>query len=97
MLLHGERRDASTSCGWEYSHTSEIIQAPTDRLHIAQDSAQRTGLRSVSRVRLESERAFDEVVALGQPAILEGLDIGSCTRDWSLDYLSRQIGAERKV
>lgn len=97
MLLNGEKRDASTSCGWVYSHTSEIIQTPPERLHIAQDNAQRTELRSVRRVRLESQIAFDEVVALGQPVILEGLDIGSCTRNWSLDYLSRQIGGERKV
>lgn len=97
MLLHGERWDASISCGWEYSHTSEIIQTLPGRLLVAQDSTQRTELRSVPRVRLESERAFDEVVALGQPVILEDLDIGSCTRKWSLDYLSKQIGGERKV
>lgn len=97
MLLHGDRRDSSYSCGFEYSHTSEIMQIPPDRLHIAQDSSQRTDLRCVPRAKLESRGAFEKVVALCQPVILEGLDIGSCTSQWTLDYLSRKIGSDRKV
>lgn len=97
MSLHGERRDSSVPCGFEYSHTSEIIQTSPDRLHTSQNSSQRTELRSVPRAKPESEGAFDKVVALCQPVILEGLDIGSCTRQWTLDYLSRKIGSDRKV
>ena len=53
--------------------------------------------RALSRVRLASRKAFDTIVTKASPVIIEGLDIGSCTRLWTEDYLRDNVGADRQV
>lgn len=97
MRLPGTRRDTLASGGWEFSHTGEIVQTSPNSLHATQEDSQRAEVRSIPRVKLESGDSFENILASDQPVILEGLDIGPCTSKWSLDYLTRQIGEERKV
>lgn len=97
MKLLGTRRDALMLGGWEFSHTGEIVQMPPRNLQVVEEGPQRTEIRPIPRVNLDSEKSFEKFLAMDQPVILEGLDIGPCTRKWSLDYLTRQIGEERKV
>lgn len=96
MKLPGARRDASMS-GWAFSHTGEIVQMPPDHLHAVQEGSQQVEVRHVPRAKLDAGECFDKIIALDQPLILEGLDIGPCTSKWSLDYLTTQIGGHRKV
>lgn len=97
VKLPGSRRDTSTSGGWEFSHTGEIVHMPPDSLHVAREGSHSAEIRPVRRVKLDSGHSFEKLLALDQPAILEGLDLGPCTTKWSLDYLTRQIGKDRKV
>lgn len=50
----------------------------------------------VRRCQIESAEDFDAILTAGVPVILENLDIGTCTRLWSSDYLKSKIG-ERPV
>lgn len=52
---------------------------------------------AVPRIHVNAEQDFDSLLTSRQPAIIEGLDIGSCTRLWTLDYLEDRIGADRPV
>lgn len=70
---------------------------PPNDLHVAQEGSRRAEVRAVPRTTLSVGDSFEEIIALDQPVILEGLDIGPCTTKWSLDYITRQIGEERKV
>jgi tRNA wybutosine-synthesizing protein 4 len=51
----------------------------------------------VRRLSIKSAQDFEGVLDNAQPAILEGLDIGSCSRDWSFAYLKERIGVRRQV
>ncbi|CAO2654888.1 Nn.00g116210.m01.CDS01 [Neocucurbitaria sp. VM-36] len=51
----------------------------------------------VSRVQLRSAEDFSQLVALSNPAIVEGLNIGPCVDLWTLDYLKEKIGPEREL
>jgi len=53
--------------------------------------------KAISRVRVASRQGFEETVTKAKPVILEGLDIGSCTRIWTTDYLRDAVGASRPV
>lgn len=53
--------------------------------------------KAISRVRVASRQGFEEIVTRARPVILEGLDIGSCTRIWTTDYLRDAVGANRPV
>ncbi|KAF2263362.1 LCM-domain-containing protein [Lojkania enalia] len=54
-------------------------------------------LSTVQRIKLQSPEEFSRLLAVSQPTILEGLDIGPCTDLWTLDYLKKQIGPDREV
>lgn len=54
-------------------------------------------LTAIDRVRVASARAFAAIVMEGRPTVLEGLNIGSCTKVWDVDYLRKRVGASRQV
>lgn len=82
---------------FEYSHSGEIVQAPPEDLRPAQASPQPAAVRTVKRVRLSTGHSFEDIVAQGEPVVIQGLDLGPCTAQWSLGYLANQIGPDRKV
>ncbi|KAF2152543.1 LCM-domain-containing protein [Myriangium duriaei CBS 260.36] len=52
---------------------------------------------TVPRMRLQTQKDFQEVFRCGEPVILEDLDIGDCTSKWTVSYLRDKIGPERSV
>ncbi|KAI9836419.1 MAG: hypothetical protein M1819_001450 [Sarea resinae] len=55
------------------------------------------GVMPVPRIHIAKARDFERLVNKARPAIIEGLDIGICTKEWSLDYLKEKIGADHPV
>ncbi|KAF9694375.1 hypothetical protein EKO04_007368 [Ascochyta lentis] len=53
--------------------------------------------KTVPRVQLHSSKDFAALVATSQPAIITGLDIGPCTKLWTLDYIQNKLGADREL
>ncbi|KAI9842109.1 MAG: tRNA methyltransferase ppm2 [Sclerophora amabilis] len=52
----------------------------------------------VPRIRISSARDFDDVVREAQPVIIEGLNVGECTNNWtSNEYLKDKVGTDRAI
>ncbi|KAL8891899.1 MAG: hypothetical protein Q9215_001111 [Flavoplaca cf. flavocitrina] len=51
--------------------------------------------QAVKRVRLESQADFDQLMLLGQPFVMEGLNLGECMTEWTVDKLVQKINSER--
>ncbi|KAJ5620421.1 LCM-domain-containing protein [Penicillium lagena] len=54
-------------------------------------------VKSAPRIRIKSATQFQQVVAKGQPVIIEGSDIGPCTELWTKEYLTDAVGRDRKI
>ena len=52
---------------------------------------------AVPRIRVDVQKDFEKVLNKSQPVIIEGLDIGTCTQAWTLDYLKAKVGEDRPV
>lgn len=52
---------------------------------------------SIQRGRVETARHFDQIVDRSTPFVIEGLDLGSCVTEWTLDNLEKKIGIGRPV
>lgn len=52
---------------------------------------------SIPRVRISSAEDFNRLLQAAQPVILEELDIGACTSQWTNEYLKEKVGADREV
>lgn len=80
------------------SHSGEIVQARSQTVHeVEENSDNPLDIAQIPRVRLDSQEDFEKIIAAGLPAILVGLDMGSCVDKWSLDYVVDRLGEDRKV
>lgn len=52
---------------------------------------------AIQRGRVETARHFDQIIDRSNPFVIEGLDLGSCVTEWTLDNLERKIGTGRPV
>lgn len=59
--------------------------------------AEGEGKRSIPRLRIETSTDFIQMIKNSQPFIIEGLDLGPCQREWTLDLLKARIGPNRSV
>ncbi|KAL1655915.1 tRNA methyltransferase ppm2 [Didymella pomorum] len=53
--------------------------------------------KEIPRVQLQSPDDFATLVATSKPAIITGLDIGPCTKLWTLEYLESKLGSGREL
>jgi tRNA wybutosine-synthesizing protein 4 len=60
-------------------------------------SNEQVSISSIPRVKLQTANDFTELLRRGEPAVIEGLDLGSCVSNWTLDYLVDKVGHDRKV
>lgn len=58
---------------------------------------QATSVKEIPRVRITSEEDFAALMAKGEPAILDGLEFGSCVEKWNWEYLKDQVGRDRQI
>lgn len=52
---------------------------------------------TIPRVRIADVADFERIVKVASPVIIEGLDLGTCTKLWSAQYLKEMIGPDREV
>lgn len=52
---------------------------------------------AIQRGRVETAHHFNQIIDRSTPFVIEGLDLGSCVTEWTLDNLERKIGIERPV
>lgn len=51
----------------------------------------------VAREHVNMLSSFVRLMNKSEPAVMEGLELGSCTRSWTTEYLKRKIGRDREV
>ena len=49
------------------------------------------------RMRLEESQNFEHVVGISNPVVMEGMYLGPCITEWSLEALKVKVGAKRPV
>lgn len=54
-------------------------------------------ITGIQRINIETASEFERLLRDSRPAVMEGLDLGPCVRDWSLDALKAKIGSDRMV
>lgn len=54
-------------------------------------------IRGIASVEVKSRRDFERVLNNGKPVIIKDLDLGNCTKTWSVASLKSKIGADRPV
>lgn len=98
-LSEAEKSVPAPALPWVHERTVELI--PTQRgLPIAprqQGNREPTEPTPIPRLRLGTGDDFAKVVRDGRPVVLEGLDLGSCVANWTLNYLADKVGADREV
>lgn len=88
----------TTGAPWEFVHTFDGAAAPKPTPISLSSSAPGTqALVKVPRVKVNSSVEFDKILDASKPVILEGLDIGVCTKEWTSEYLKDKVGADREV
>ena len=79
------------------------LQSKTEVHTVAEDPASRNQSQIISlyaqipRIKLDAQNLFARIVGQSMPAILEDLELGHCTKLWTLDYLKTTVGARRSV
>lgn len=81
---------------WAYLQTNSPISKPTPK---AQGDVVQTAppLVQVCRLKINSSDEFQTVLRAGSPAIIEGLNLGTCIKEWTPEGLKEKIGGDRKV
>ncbi|SZF05396.1 unnamed protein product [Blumeria hordei] len=79
---------------WRFLHKIDVKNS--SKSTISQKTMRHRGLMKISRTKIQSKTHFEEIISVGKPVILEGLDIGSCTSKWTTEYLTCAIGEERE-
>lgn len=82
---------------WAYLRTNGPHTLKTNTTAIAATGQVAPSLTSVPRIKINSSNEFHQVLQAGVPVIIEGSNIGSCTTDWTADYLREKIGPGREV
>ncbi|KAL9607931.1 MAG: hypothetical protein Q9167_007201 [Letrouitia subvulpina] len=54
-------------------------------------------ITGILRTNIKTASEFERLLHDSRPAVMEGLDLGPCVRDWSLDALKAKIGSNRMV
>ncbi|KAF3765927.1 hypothetical protein M406DRAFT_11295, partial [Cryphonectria parasitica EP155] len=100
LSLPGARSDGLSleDLKWQFVQSGEIVQSPPGDVQKPQVSPDQIAeVQRIRRVSVESEEAFEKLIADGLPVILERLNLGPCLATWSLRYLTHCIGERRKV
>ncbi|APA15606.1 hypothetical protein sscle_15g103760 [Sclerotinia sclerotiorum 1980 UF-70] len=83
---------------WKFMRTIDGAPSPkTISTSLLSATPGTQSLVKVPRVKLNSSMEFDKILDAGKPIILEGLDTGVCTKEWTSDYLKDKVGADREV
>ncbi|KAL8674285.1 MAG: hypothetical protein Q9224_007501, partial [Gallowayella concinna] len=71
------------------------IPAPVDPSR--QETTEDNWSERVSRVTIKSAEDFDHLIEQGNPFVVEDLGLGICTKQWTVDELTRNVGPNRLV
>ena len=86
--------DQACTSGSNKEKNSQLRESPSIPLAPLAESE---GMRGILRVKIETSNDFMRMINDSQPFIVEGLNLGTCQREWNLDFLKARIGPHRSV
>ena len=92
--------DSPTQAWRPYEVSARTITKHDDESSVHEDEIpahQHSNPPAVPRICVQDKKDFEKVLNRSQPVIIEGLDIGTCTHAWTLDYLKAKVGESRSV
>lgn len=92
-----KRVDSTVENTWSLAASASKVYPQPQVRRLAVEPRGPDLVKSVPRIRIKSAAQFEQVVAKGQPVIIEGSDIGPCTELWTKEYLADAVGRDRKV
>ena len=54
-------------------------------------------MKPIPRITVKSREEFETLLRSGRPVILQGLNLGPCVDQWSLDTVASKAGKDREV
>ncbi|KAI5864157.1 LCM-domain-containing protein [Durotheca rogersii] len=84
---------------WGFSKVIEITdEVESQRAYVTTPTEHGTAAAvDIPKTRVTTAAEFAAVLKAGKPVILDGGDLGGCTRTWSSDYIVQQLGFDREV
>lgn len=104
LAVDSTRHEGSQPCPslpprrWEFSRSGEIVTKPLEPAYALDDNRkQPSEIKPIPRISVASKESFEDVLQKCLPIVIEGVDLGPCRNNWTLKYLTAQIGKDRKV
>jgi hypothetical protein len=83
---------------WKLVQTVEIKpQGNSEGLSGAWPAVTKPDISPIHKIKLRSAKESAHIMQAAQPVVMEGLDLGTCVSNWTLDYLQGNVGEDRKV
>ncbi|KAL9030825.1 MAG: hypothetical protein Q9196_001079 [Gyalolechia fulgens] len=100
MHCSNHSEDSNTAQRW-IAGKNEPLDGRSERGLRGEDSRAATtyaaNSEEILRVKIDTAGDFDRLIAEGKPFVMEGLDIGNCTKNWTVEELIKKIGPDRIV
>jgi tRNA wybutosine-synthesizing protein 4 len=93
----GDAITASREGSWVYTHTVDPRPSVSQSKASERTSQFPAELTRVRRLRFGDSDDFPSLLQAGVPVVLEGLNLGVCTREWTPQGLKAKIGSDREV
>lgn len=87
----------SPTSGIEYMESHKVVGSTNGDNRLSETPAGKATMTAIPRIKVSSEKAFDEALRDGRPHIIEGLDLGNCLQRWTSEYMVERVGEHTKV
>ncbi|KAI2617384.1 LCM-domain-containing protein [Hypoxylon sp. NC1633] len=96
-LISGLPCCSSPTRQYELSKIVELTEQIDPQNVTASRNKQTAARVDIPRIQISTVAAFTEVLIAGRPVIIEGNELGGCTKTWSSEYIVKQLGFDREV
>ncbi|KAI1076489.1 LCM-domain-containing protein [Whalleya microplaca] len=97
-LIHTATKSTGFDSEWKFIRIAEVAEELKSRQVSTPQCKDETAAKvDIPRLRIGTEAEFLDVLKVGKPVVIEGGELGGCTKVWSSNYLVEQFGSERKV
>ena len=96
LVLNPE--DKTSSSVWEHSCTADLTgTSKAGNSNLVPRDGPALQPQPVLRMPCKNQSEFQQILAMSRPVIIEGLNVGSCVKNWTTEYLAEKISAQRQV
>ncbi|KAI1433080.1 leucine carboxyl methyltransferase [Xylaria sp. CBS 124048] len=77
----------------------EIIDKPQPNNNVCEGAIkfQTAKISEIPKIHVSTNGEFEKIIKAGKPVVIEGSDLGTCINKWTANYLSEEVGRQKKV